>query len=67
VPVARCVEVDLIDDATLSVRGLDEWDDVKKAARKVERIQSWGASGTIFRVELDGGQARHYIVFESAG
>jgi hypothetical protein len=31
------------------------------------QLQSWGTSGTIFRVELDGGQARHYIVFESAG
>jgi hypothetical protein len=66
VPVTRCVEVELIDETTLSVRGLDEWDGVKNIARVVERVQSWGSSGTIFRVELEGGQTRHYIVFESA-
>jgi hypothetical protein len=63
----RCVEVDLVDETTLSVRGTDEWEIVRKGARAVERIQPWGATGTIFRIELEGGQIKHYIVFESAG
>jgi hypothetical protein len=66
-PFTRCVEVELVDDATLSVRGPDEWEVVRKGARAVEMIQSWGATGTIFRIELESGQTKHYIVFESAG
>jgi hypothetical protein len=66
-PFTRCVEVDLVDETTLSVRGTDEWELVMKEARAVERVQPWGATGTIFRIELEGGQTKHYIVFESAG
>jgi hypothetical protein len=64
-PFTRCVEVDLVDEATLSVRGPDEWELVIKGARAVERVQPWGTTGTIFRIELEGGQTKHYIVFES--
>jgi hypothetical protein len=64
--VATCVEIDLIDDTTLSVRGLGEWETVKSAAETVERVRSWGQTSAIFRIEL-GGQTKHYIVFGSAG
>jgi hypothetical protein len=65
--ITTCVEIDLIDDTTLSVRGLGEWESVKSAAEAVERVRSWGDTSAIFRIELEGGQTKHYIVFGSVG
>jgi hypothetical protein len=63
-----CVEIDIVDETTLAVRGLgQQWESIKRAARAVERVEAWDATGTIFRLELQGGHTRYYLVFESAG
>jgi len=58
-PFTRCVEIEPVNDTTLSVRGPDEWEIVRKRARAVEVVQPWGVTGTIFRIELEGGQTKH--------
>lgn len=61
--LTTCVEIDVSGETVLSVRGLDRWKSVRQGARVVERLQQWGETGDIFRVETADGEIKHYILF----